>query len=190
MPDYFEVAQPSMAMNDVRTPPNYLQFANTRRVEETDDVYELFQNAASVMAAWQKNGTTNISLAINCHGLVDSDEHGSFVGLQLGTGLNSDTVASVQAIQPYVQTIYLLACYSASGSSGDIFCSKLASLARAFVFASDTSQGADRGVPTQVPFGYVPAYHGNIKQYSKQGQVIYNGPWQGATIHQKGYWEQ
>jgi hypothetical protein len=171
-----------MAMNDVRAPPHWLQFANTRRVEETDPVYDLFQDAANIMAALQKAGNKNISLAINCHGNVGM--------LQLGTGIDINSVFCFQVIQPYVQSIYITACDVASGTSGDAFCKKIATVARAIVFAGEGDQAAGVGTPVQVPAGAVPAYDGVIKQYGKDGSVIYEGNAQDCQALQQGAFSQ
>jgi hypothetical protein len=185
MLSYFKVDQPSMAMNDVRVLDHWLQFTNTRRVEATDPVYDLFHDAASIMNGWQQDGATNISLVINCHGIVISDDGDADVGvggLQLGTGVTPQTVTCFQSIRPYVQTIYLMSCDSAHGSSGENFCRAVATAAHAIVYGAESPQGCESLTPSQFPPSSVPAYTGNIKIFSKDGVMTYCGPSQQATF--------
>ena len=166
---YTELAQPSMALNDTRLDTRY-QMWNTREVNPTDTLENIFDNVVSVAKAAPDGKLKN--LVISCHALPGY--------MQLGEGIDRVSAIIFRMLsrpKPLVDHIWLLCCLIARidkpgdpvMGDGNLFCSEVAQHAQCTVIASTAVQ---KSVRKTHPYGLVDEYEGTVLLYGKSGAVI------------------
>lgn len=167
------VPQPSMVLNSSDVDGTPYQMWNTRLVQPHEEIGNVLDNVASVA-----DGAYNKKLQVlifNCHGIYRKSmtgEIGGF-GMKIGTGVRLKDVDKFTKIAGKVNQIWIKACGVARianiGRHGDgnLFCSKIAQAAQAFVIASTQSQ---RSPSSASPF-YIEEWQGLTLCYNPKGGV-------------------
>jgi len=163
------IAQPAMGLNDRVDHHIHVHMRNTWDVPKKTTAERITEHVASVARAVPGGRLRNV--VFSCHAAPAE--------ILIGTGFNIGNVGLFSRWRGLVDKIWLRCCQvayiagtgPAATKDGNVFCSRMAQEAGAYVVASTELQAGADG--RELPYGQLDTYEGLVLSYGPAGNITW-----------------